>query len=219
MTMAGRMLRLGLFVGCYMVGFTGYALARGNSEFVFYAVVMAVLIVGTLVVHRRVGFSNLVLWLLAVWGLLHMAGGNVPVPGRWAVDWSPSSGTPAATVLYNLRPVAWVPKYDQLVHAYGFFTATLACFEAIRAAVTGHAGQPTSAFRITPGLAMACFLAGMGLGALNEVIEFVATRFMETNVGDYVNTGWDLVCNMIGAATAAGVVYVRAKRQRANPVR
>ncbi|MBX3375497.1 MAG: DUF2238 domain-containing protein [Phycisphaeraceae bacterium] len=219
MAISGRILCLGVFVVLYMVGFTGYALLRGNSEFVFYALVMVVLIAGTLVVHRRVGFSPLVLWLLAVWGLLHMAGGNVPVPARWAVDWVPPPGKNAVTVLYNFRPVAWMPKYDQIVHAYGFFTATLASFEAIRAAVTGHAGQPISAFRITPGLAVACFLAGMGLGALNEVIEFVATRFMETNVGDYVNTGWDLVCNMIGAALAAGVVFVRGQRQRIIPAR
>jgi hypothetical protein len=43
----------------------------------------------------------------------------------------------------------------------------------------------------------------MGFGALNEVVEFIATRFMETNVGDYENTGWDLVANLAGAAIAA----------------
>lgn len=219
MAISGKILCLVLFVAFYMVGFTGYALARGNSEFVFYALVMVVLIGGTLLVHRKVGFSSLVLWLLAVWGLLHMAGGNVPVPGRWAVDWVPEPGKPSVTVLYNFRPAAWMPKYDQIVHVYGFFTATLGAFEAIRAAVTGHAGQPVSAFRITSGLAVACFLVGMGLGALNEVIEFVATRFMDTNVGDYVNTGWDLVSNMIGAAGAATLVFVRGQRRLATQAR
>ena len=49
---------------------------------------------------------------------------------------------------------------------------------------------------------------GMGLGALNEVVEFVAVLTMpETNVGGYTNTGWDLVSNLAGA-TAMGV-YIR----------
>ena len=48
----------------------------------------------------------------------------------------------------------------------------------------------------------------MGFGALNEVIEFVATLTVpETNVGGYVNTGWDLVSNMIGSITAAVLIW------------
>ena len=44
----------------------------------------------------------------------------------------------------------------------------------------------------------------MGFGALNEVVEFAATLSVpETNVGGYVNTGWDLVSNLVGCITAA----------------
>jgi hypothetical protein len=50
-------------------------------------------------------------------------------------------------------------------------------------------------------------VAGMGLGAANEVIEFIATRITVTNVGGYVNTGWDLVYNALGAMLAALVIY------------
>lgn len=199
------------FVAAYMIGFTAYALARGNTEFVFYAVVMLVLIGGVLAIHLKVKFSRAVLWLLAVWGLLHMAGGNVPIPAHLAVDWTPPPGKPPWTVLYNFRPLAWMPKFDQIVHAYGFFAATLASFKALRAAITGQVVPPGS-FRVTAGLTFACFLAGMGLGALNEVVEFIATRFMETNVGDYVNTGWDLVSNMVGAAAAATLVLVEGRK-------
>ncbi len=214
--MLGRILPLVVFVTVYMVGFTGYALVRGNTEFVFYAVVMLVLIGGTVAIHFRVWFSTLVLWLLAVWGLLHMAGGNVPIPASLAVDWVPPPDKPGWTVLYNCRIAAWMPKYDQIVHAYGFGAATLAAFEAIRASIAGFLGGAASTFRATPGLAFACFLVGMGLGALNEVVEFVATRFMDTNVGGYVNTGWDLVSNMTGAAVASVVVLMR--RPRPSPI-
>jgi hypothetical protein len=214
----GRPLALVVFVALYMVGFTAFALSRGNTEFVFYAVVMLVLIAGVFAVHRRVNFSNHVLWLLAVWGLLHMAGGNVPIPASLAADWSPPAGKPAtATVLYNFRPFHGIPKYDQFVHAFGFFCATLASFEALRAAWLGrpYRAAPRESerpFIVTAGISFAAFLTGMGLGALNEVVEFTATRFMDTNVGDYVNTGWDLVSNMTGAAIAAALILLRGKR-------
>lgn len=203
------------FVSAYMIGFTAYALSQGNSEFVFYAAVMVVLIAGAGAVHARAGFSPLVLWLLAVWGLLHMAGGNVPIPARLAPDWTVPEGKAPWTVLYNLRPAVWLPKYDQVVHAFGFFTATLASFEALRAAIVGR--ERAGEFRPGAGVAFACFLMGMGLGALNEVVEFVATRLMDTNVGGYVNTGWDLVSNMAGAGVAAVLVLVNGSTNRVRP--
>lgn len=116
------------FVALYMVGFTAWAVVGGNPEFVFYAAVMVVLIGGAAVVHRRVGFTAPLLWGLAVWGLLHMAGGNVPVPRSWAPEFSDGSGP---TVLYNMRLAGYLPRYDQVVHAYGFGVATLACFQAL----------------------------------------------------------------------------------------
>jgi hypothetical protein len=50
----------------------------------------------------------------------------------------------------------------------------------------------------------------MGLGALNEVIEFAVTLSVpETNVGGYINTGWDLVANSVGAVGAATIIRLR----------
>lgn len=62
------------------------------------------------------------------------------------------------------------------------------------------------------GLAL-CALAGMGLGALNEVIEFIITLLVpENNVGGYVNTALDLVYNMVGAVIAALVIRFWPRR-------
>ena len=48
----------------------------------------------------------------------------------------------------------------------------------------------------------------MGLGAMNEIIEFIAVLLIpETNVGGYENTGWDLVSNAVGAVIAALLLY------------
>jgi hypothetical protein len=65
----------------------------------------------------------------------------------------------------------------------------------------------------TPGLMVLAATAGMGLGALNEVVEFLATLALpNTNVGGYLNTGWDLVANLVGAAVAATIIYRLGRR-------
>ncbi|MEZ6241635.1 MAG: DUF2238 domain-containing protein [Phycisphaerales bacterium] len=184
-----------VLVAVYMPAFSLLALTQGNQEFLFYALAMLVIIVGIWLLDRRVHFSTGVLWLLAVWGLVHMAGGTVPPP------------TGDARVLYSWRPFPEFLKYDQVVHAYGFFAATFACAECLRAAFPRE--KPV---RISFGLGIGLMLMGMGLGALNEVIEFTATRlFANTNVGGYDNTGWDLVSNLVGAASAAALLVIRDK--------
>jgi hypothetical protein len=48
----------------------------------------------------------------------------------------------------------------------------------------------------------------MGFGAANEVVEFIASQMIAgTNVGGYINTGWDLVANSLGALLAAVGIY------------
>lgn len=176
-------------VGAYMVGGLGLAVARWNREFMFYGLVLIGITAGIVWLDRRVKLPMGVLWGLAAWGLAHLLGGTIPIGARWAEPGS--SGT-----LYNLRPVAWLPKYDQVVHASGFGVSTLAAWRAISVAARGQM-MP----RLGP--IVAAVLVGMGLGAVNEVVEFVATRIMpETNVGGYENTGWDLVANLVGCTTA-----------------
>lgn len=188
------------FVLLYMVVLGALAAGEGNTEFVMYTVVMVVLIALVLWADRRVHFSKLALWGLALWGLLHMAGGTVVVG---------TADDGARLVLYGLRVAEWLPRYDQCVHAFGFAVATLACWEALRAAV-----RPLGRLRATPGVAFGAMLMGMGLGALNEVVEFTAVLLLpNTNVGGYINTGWDLVSNMTGAGVAALVIWGREKRR------
>jgi hypothetical protein len=59
--------------------------------------------------------------------------------------------------------------------------------------------------------------AGMGLGSLNEIVEFVATLTIpETNVGGYINTGWDLVANFVGATLSVVLIRLRSPRRMAH---
>lgn len=200
-----------LFTSAYLsIAILG-AILSSNREFLFYIAVMAVLIGVMTAVHRRVGFSPGVLWGLSVWGVAHMAGGLVPVPDSW-----PINGT--IRVLYSWWLIPGLLKYDQIVHAYGFGVTTVVCWEGLRAAVFRVTGR--EAIQATCGLVSLCAAASMGFGALNEVIEFIATLLIpNTNVGDYANTGWDLVANLVGAVLAAGWLWFRGTiDERSRPV-
>tara|TARA_R110002073_G_scaffold118918_3_gene258920 strand:- start:3101 stop:3694 length:594 start_codon:yes stop_codon:yes gene_type:complete len=175
-----------IFVALYMSICSVASFKQGNTEFLMYAAMMAVYIVFLVLLHRKIGFTHTALWLLTIWGCLHMLGGTVPIPER-LVDGDGSA------VLYSMRWNPNMPRYDQMVHGFGFFAATVACWEVMRRTL----GVKSSVI-----VSICAALMGMGLGALNEVIEFAATRVTETNVGGYVNTGWDLVSNTIGASCA-----------------
>jgi hypothetical protein len=198
-----RLLPVALFTGSYLLAAVIFAFARGNLEFVFYIAVMAVLIGVVLAVHRRVSLAAATLWCLSIWGALHMAGGLVQVPDGW-----PVAGD--SNVLYNLWLVPPLLKFDQAVHAYGFGVATWVCWQGLRAGVARQRGQRVQP---TPGLVLLAATAGMGLGAVNEVIEFAAVLLLpNTNVGGYINTGWDLVANMVGSLVAAVLIYFGRER-------
>lgn len=185
-----------------LVGFSIYALVNGNTEFIFYGIVLLILAGVVVAIDRSVHFSTAVVAGLLVWAILHLAGGNVPIGEPKIID-----GVEKAGVLYNFRPAPWLPRFDQALHAFGFAVAALLCWECLRRAFKRDDGTPPTP---TTGLAIACILMGIGLGALNEVVEFVAVLTMpDTNVGGYTNTGWDLVSNLAGA-TAMGI-YIRLK--------
>ena len=187
-----------------MVLAIGGAFSRGNFEFLIYIGVMLVLIVVVGIVHLRVHLSLPLLWCLSVWGLAHMMGGLVPVPESWPIDGD-------IRVLYSWWLIPGYLKYDNVVHVYGFGVTTWVCWQGLHSVLREY-GPVTPTF----GLLVLCAAGGMGFGALNEVIEFAATLLVpETNAGGYVNTGWDLVTNLIGAIIA--VVLIRIAASMGNP--
>ena len=193
-----------IFTAIYLLASVSTAFGRGNLEFIFYIVVMSGICAGILLLHWRVRLSTALLWALSIWGLLHMAGGLVSVPESWPINGD-------VRVLYSwwIIPKGDGPggylKYDNIVHAYGFAIATWMCWEALQGAIVGQIGQRP---RATVGLMLLCFAAGCGLGAFNEIVEFAATMMAETNVGGYVNTGWDLVSNAVGCAVAVVLIWL-----------
>ncbi|HCN31344.1 MAG TPA: hypothetical protein DIT64_22085 [Verrucomicrobiales bacterium] len=204
-----RLLPVMGFTVLYMTAAIAGSWLQGNREFVFYIAVMIVLISVMMLVHRAARLTGGLLWALSMWGLLHMAGGLVPVPESW-----PYNGEHA--VLYSLWLIPDLLKYDHIVHAYGFGVTTWLCWHALSRSVRRADG---SAPRPTAGLLTLCAAGGMGFGALNEVVEFIAVLTIpNTNVGGYENTGWDLVSNLAGCAIAAVVIRLahRAADQKSR---
>ncbi len=164
-----------------------------NWEFVFY--VFVVLIFALLIqnIHRKVQFSTGILWCLSLWGLMHMLGGLVAIPESW-----PYNGEHA--VLYSFWIIPEYLKYDHIIHGYGFGIGTWACWQALAPIVIGSKEYVSEI--------VLAVLASNGLGALNEIIEFFATLVLpSTNVGGYINTGWDLVFNLLGSMVAAVIIW------------
>lgn len=179
------------FTISYIVVFTAWFLSIGNYEFIIYVITMVALVLLIGLSLRKAEYPPAMLWALSLWGLAHMAGGGLPVNG---------------TVLYNLAlaPVIEtdqfvILKYDQLVHAYGFgITAWV-----LHHLLTRHFPQTrnTATALILPAL------AAMGLGAVNEMIEFAAVIAVpDTNVGGYYNTLLDLCFNAVGAVIAMLII-------------
>lgn len=211
--MSGRQHAIAVFgfALLYMAAAVVLAVARGNKEFIFYILVMLVLIGAIAWVHSRVRLTPSLLWALAVWGLLHMAGGLVPLPRGWPYD-----GDQAVFYSWWIVPPKYL-KYDQVVHAYGFGITTWLCWHGMRAAIIGF-GAPRAAVRPTFGLLTLCVAAGVGFGAINEVVEFIAVLILpETNVGGYENLGWDLIANLTGAVIAASVIRLKASSPGSAP--
>lgn len=188
---------LGYITLGYIALFGAYFVFQGNTEFLWYVAVMVAFLIFIGSTIRLSNFPFGILVGLSIWGLLHMLGGGLAL----------GDGVLYGLTLLPLAEVGdtTVLKYDQFVHAFGFFMATLAMYHLIRI----RARPDTPVF----GLALIAATAGMGLGALNEVAEFVPVLVLEnTGVGGYYNTALDLVFNMIGAFSAAAVLYIRDKQ-------
>jgi len=181
------------FTGLYVALATFIALALSSRGLSLYLAVMAVLVPSLYLVHRRYPLTAPLLWAFSVWGLLHMAGGLLKLPTN--------SGS---SLLYNWWLIPGGLRYDHLVHAYGFGITTWLCWHILKSALRSPDGSPV---RPSPGMLLVCVAAGMGFGALNEMIEFIATHLLpENSIGDYENTGWDLVANFAGALVAAALI-------------
>jgi putative membrane protein len=182
------------FTVLYLVIGGFYFLQDSNLEFVIYVgVIVAVFAVlfGTL---KTTKFPTYILWLISIWGLMHILGGSVQTPD-------------GVLFAYRIHPFLdlggdfYILKYDQVVHGYLYGVMTLVFVHLIR--VPLRAAGPVWIVFIT------AIMASMGVSAMNEIMEFFIAVTLERNgVGGYENAMLDLVFNCAGAIVALAILLV-----------
>ena len=192
------LLQIFLFNLFYIAAFAFYYVSIRNYEFLLYISVLILFFVMIFWTLPKSKFDSTVLWGLSVWGFLHMAGGGVHVGGG---------------VLYDLVLIPLVSRgelvilrFDQVVHCFGFGVTTLVGFHLLKPHLTEKANWKVVYF-ILIGF-------GMGMGALNEIVEFIATLTVpHTDVGGYVNTALDLVFNCLGSLIAVLLIHYKIRKR------
>jgi hypothetical protein len=169
-----------------------------NLEFVIYIAVIVAIFAGVFGTLRWTKFPVWMLWLLSIWGLMHVAGGAVQT----------SDGVLFAYRIYPFLDLGgdfYILKYDQVVHAYLYGLVALMTHHALRVplAVKGHGFL----------VALMAIMASLGVSGMNEIMEFLIAVTVERNgVGGYENAMLDLIFNFSGATLAVlGMVFLSKK--------
>jgi len=178
-----------------LVVFGSIALSKKNYEFLGYIGVIIFFFILILATNKKHNLSNGILWGLTTWALMHMVGGLIIVKEQ---------------VVYKLTLINLIEtsnfvilRYDQFVHLVGFGVATLIAYSLLKPYLNKKINMKV--------LSVLIVLMGMGVGAFNEIVEFIAVLALpETGVGGYYNTMFDMVFNTIGAILA--VIWINIKK-------
>ena len=178
-----------LFTILYVLIFSISALFTENDEFFYYTLLMGVLIYIVLVINQRMHFAPFIVINLSLIGFLHLLGGNAYI------------GT---VRLYDFYFVPGLIKYDNLIHVYGTFIVTLVLYSM----VSVYLNRELIRNRCWV-IAVALVLMAIGVGTINELVEFFAVVYFDAaeQVGDYFNNSLDLLFNTIGAIMATVILY------------
>jgi uncharacterized membrane protein YjdF len=189
-----------VFSAIYLVLGGLYFLQDLNFEFVIYiGVIVAAfaLLFGTLHITK---LPTYILWLISIWGLLHILGGSVPTP----------DGVLFAYRIYPFLDLGgdfYILKYDQVVHAYLYGIMAVVFLHVLRVTLR--------AVEMRWILFLVAAMASMGVSAMNEIMEFLIAVTLERNgVGGYENAMLDLIFNFTGAVLALVVIGLIDKKKK-----
>ena len=181
-------LRLPIYaVYLFLVVLLIYMIPNGNYEFIGYALVIGLLFYLLSYSDRFYKYSLVGIWLFAIWAAMHLLGGILYFGRTRLYD----------IMLINILGEPFnLLKYDQFVHAYCYFAIAILMYYPLKKYMKTKSKTPLIVFAI---------LAAIGVGLLNEVIEFGMVVFADAAdaVGGYYNTAMDLVFNLIGAIVGA----------------
>lgn len=184
-----------LFTGVYLVTFTVNAFLDSNFEFLYYTILMVVLIYLVIIINKRLHLAFFILFNQSLLGFVHLLGGNYYI---------------GSTRLYDYFLVSGLLSYDNIVHTYGTFIATLTLYSLIANFIDERVRQRFAIF------AFGLVLMGLGMGTINELAEFFAVVFLDAaeQVGGYYNNSLDLLFNTLGSILACVIIYFYIERPR-----
>lgn len=176
------------FTVCYLVIFSVISGVQRNYEFLYYTGVIAVFIFVIAFYYHHFHLTLPLVICLTLLGIMHILGGNFYIN---------------STRLYDFWLISGIFKYDNLVHAFGTAIATLVAYNILLPQMEDSARFRPFAFSLM------LVLIAMGIGALNEIVEFFAVVFLGAaeGVGDYFNNTVDLVYNLVGSIIVAVFLY------------
>lgn len=180
------------FTLVYVTLFAINALVSGNSEFIYYTAVMILSVSVILFIHRRMHFYPIILLSLSLLGLFHLLGGNYYVDNVRLYDY------------WIIPPNIF--KYDNFVHTFGSGVMIMLAYAMLKPVLRDPFEHHDNYFIFL------LVLVGMGLGVINELIEFVAVLTFKAGneVGYYTNTLLDLSYNTIGSVVTA-IILVKTR--------
>ena len=145
--------------------------------------------------RKRASFSKLLYFSFFLWGFLHFLASGLSINGQ---------------VLYGIVVVPVsdtlpILRFDQIIHIVGFGATTLFVYELIESKLT-------NIDKFSLGFVIA--MAGLGIGASNEILEFFVSFFVPSNkVGGYINNSLDLVADLLGALLVLPIIFSRENKK------
>jgi uncharacterized membrane protein YjdF len=178
-----------------LLAFSSNFVAKKNYEFILYIGVIVFFLGVFILTNSRVYYPDALFWGLSIWALMHLGGGAFYINGQKLYE----------IILVPLSENHPVFRYDQLVHIFGFAMSTIVMFYVLKPLLRKDLNGWFA-------LSIVVVAAGLGVGAFNEIIEFMATVLVpETGVGGYLNTSLDLASDFIGALIAIAIIRITNK--------
>ena len=182
-----------IFTLAYLAAFTANAIFWVNFEFLYYTFLISVLIYLVVIIHKNLHLAFFILVNLSLLGFFHLLGGNFYFNGLR---------------LYDFYFLPGIIRYDNFVHAYGTFIATVAFYSLLSNFISIDLKKRYPIF------ALILILLAIGMGTIVELVEFLAVVIfgVTEKVGDYFNNTLDLFFNTLGATLATVVIYFYRER-------
>lgn len=182
-----------IFTLAYLAAFTANAIFWANFEFLYYTFLISILIYSVIIIHQNLHLGFFILVNLSLLGFFHLLGGNFYFYGLR---------------LYDFYFIPGIIRYDNFVHAYGTFIATVAFYSLLSNFISIDLKKRYPIF------ALILILLAIGMGTIVELVEFLAVVIFGVTgkVGDYFNNTLDLFFNTLGATLATVVIYFYRER-------